>query len=393
MHGLMEIGALDAARLHLIAVFLVSGIACGIIYVLRSLYLPFTERRRDCKAVQAAHSTPTPRIGGVGIIVGLIPMVLLLPAGTRDLFGIICLSLIPLVAAGLAEDLGYHVAPRWRLLAAACSSVVVILALGAMLPKLDVWGLDTLMTWTPFAGAFTIFACAGLCHAFNLIDGLNGLSAGTGVVAALGLASIASAAGESNMAGMNLMLVAVLLGFLAFNFPFGKIFLGDVGAYTLGHILAWFSIALLIQVPELSPWAVLLVFFWPVADTFLAIYRRRRAGRPTDAPDRLHFHQLAMRAIEITLFGKNQRRITNPLTTLLMMPMISAPVLTGVLLWNRPLAAFAAVCAFALLFVGTYRFGLRMARTYRLTAEPLPSADGSLASAARFLLRRGLAGR
>ena len=119
--------------------------------------------------------------------------------------------------------------------------------------------------------------------------------------------------------------MAPLLGFFVFNFPLGAIFLGDAGAYGLGHILSWLAISLMIRVPEVTPWAVLLIFFWPIADTFFAIYRRRIAGRPTDQPDRLHFHQLVMRALEITLTGRKLRRLTNPMSTVVMMPLFTAP--------------------------------------------------------------------
>lgn len=68
---------------------------------------------------------------------------------------------------------------------------------------------------------------------------------------------------------MLLMLSCAVAGFLLFNFPFGKIFLGDAGAYTLGHTLVWVAIGLNSVSSEISPWAILLIFFWPVADTML----------------------------------------------------------------------------------------------------------------------------
>ena len=132
----------------------------------------------------------------------------------------------------------------------------------------------------PFAIAFTIFAGAGICNGFNLIDGVNGLSASVGVMAALSMAAIAARSGDAAMIDLNMIVIGSLLGFLVFNFPLGKIFLGDAGAYGLGHILSWFAIALMVRLDDLTPWAVMLIFFWPVADTFLAIYRRRRSGRP-----------------------------------------------------------------------------------------------------------------
>jgi UDP-N-acetylmuramyl pentapeptide phosphotransferase/UDP-N-acetylglucosamine-1-phosphate transferase len=358
----MEILSLSYAFL---IVFTASAGVCMVILLSRRIHMPLAERRLDTGAIQAAHSHPTPRIGGLSLIMSLLLMALLLPTEMGKHVWMITVSVTPIAIAGLAEDMGFHIRPKWRLAAAALSSVLAIAMLGVWLLRTSLPGLDTLMLWSPFAMAFTVFACAGLCNAFNLIDGLNGLAAGMGVIAALGLSAIAIKTGQAEMAGMQMMLIAGLLGFLVFNFPLGKIFLGDMGAYALGHILAWSAIILLHRVPDLSPWAVLLIFFWPVADTLFAIYRRRRAGRPTDMPDRLHFHQLVMRAIEITLTGRVRRQVANPLATLLMAPLFAAPVAVGVLLWNLPLAAFMAVCCFAALFVVTYGVGLRATRRYR----------------------------
>ena len=86
--------------------------------------------------------------------------------------------------------------------------------------------------------------------------------------------------------------------YVILNFPWEN-FYGDGGAYVLGHLLVWCAILLINHEPEISPFAILLIFFWPVADTGLAIWRRWKLGNPTDRPDRLHFHQLAMRFLEI----------------------------------------------------------------------------------------------
>ena len=65
--------------------------------------------------------------------------------------------------------------------------------------------------------------------------------------------------------------------------------MGDAGAYTLGHLLVWIAIILVNQNALISPFAILLIFFWPVADTGLAIWRRWKLGNPSDRPDRLTF--------------------------------------------------------------------------------------------------------
>ena len=189
----------------------------------------------------------------------------------------------------------------------------------------------------------------GVVNAFNLIDGLNGLSSYVSISIAASMAIIAYQVENPQLSIFLSLLVAAVLGFLALNFPFGKIFLGDGGAYSLGHILVWSAVLLINKATEVSPFAILLIFFWPVADTGLAIWRRWKLGNPADRPDRLHFHQLAMRFLEIRFFGREKRQIVNPLSTLLLAPMISLPQVLGVIFWNNYFATVVSTLGVVLL--------------------------------------------
>ena len=163
-----------------------------------------------------------------------------------------------------------------------------------------------IQTWDPCFDTLLFFRlCNHVCFAtagvvnVNLIDGLNGLSGYTAASIAFSISIISFRVADIQTTLFLVLLVATLMGFLALNFPFGKIFLGDGGAYVLGHLLVWSSVMLVENSVGVSTFAILLVFFWPVADTGLAIWRRWKLGNPTDRPDRLHFHQLTMRYLEI----------------------------------------------------------------------------------------------
>lgn len=341
-------------------IFLASFIICAVLVSAKSYHLHHSTRVTDQGAVQSAHKTPTPRIGGIGIVTALVGALLISSHGDlRTPMMLFSFSLVPVFMAGLAEDIGRVTSPRARLMAAALSSMIAITLLHAWIPRSDVPGLDFLLSFTPFAVLVTVLWGAGLCHAFNLIDGLNGLAAGAGILTALGLSAIALQSGDTVLAVTALGVVPAILGFLVLNWPFGKIFLGDAGAYSIGHVLGWLGVIVLVRVENVSVFAVALVFFWPVAETFFTIYRRIRAGRRPDQPDRLHCHQLIMRGLEISLIGRGRRNVSNPLTALLMLPLMGAPVLTGVLLWDRPRLATVAMALFALAYVQTYLIGVR----------------------------------
>lgn len=274
-------------------------------------------------------------------------------------------TLSPILIAGLLEDIGVSVSLRVRLTAAVAAGLVTSVAWGIWVKSVGIPGVDYLLTYAPIAISLSVLGAAGVTNAFNLIDGLNGLVGFIALSTAFSLAVISNELGLYNFQALLIMLSCAVAGFLVFNFPFGKIFLGDAGAYTLGHTLVWVAIALTNVAPEISPWAILLIFFWPVADTMLSIWRRKRRGLRADQPDRLHFHQLALRYMEIRYFGRRKRAIANPCATLLLMPLVVAPQIVGVMLIENDSGAKIAVAFFAVLFVAAYLFGLRHTKQIR----------------------------
>ena len=331
----------------------------------------------DIGAVQSAHSGFVPRVGGLAIYIsllslipflsfGLIPLTVVFEFDSFELTFLI-LSAAPVFAIGLFEDLGYYMSPNARLVASAVSSFIVIIIFKVWLHKLGIPGFDTLLIFTPFAILFTVFATVGVVNSFNLIDGLNGLSGYVSISIALSLSLIAFKANNLQFVIFFALLIAAVMGFLVLNFPFGKIFLGDGGAYALGHLLVWSAILLINQATEISSFTILLIFFWPVADTGLAIWRRWKLGSPADRPDRLHFHQLVMRFLEIRFFGREKRKVVNPLSTIILVPLVSVPQILGVLLWNNFEATVLATFGVAVLFVTTYLWGVGMAKSGRMT--------------------------
>ena len=89
---------------------------------------------------------------------------------------------------------------------------------------------------------------------------------------------------------------ALVLGFFLVNFPFGKIFLGDGGAYFAGFLLAGLGVLLPMRNPETSAWTAILICAYPVIETLASMRRKaRRDGHSVGQPDRVHWHMLAYR--------------------------------------------------------------------------------------------------
>ena len=354
--------------------FFVSFILCLIIII--SSGYGFSRRGEvDEVAIQSAHSGFVPRVGGLAIYISILVLIPLLSFGFIPLSMVfdldaeqltfLILSAAPVFSVGLAEDLGYNMSSKARLIASAASSLIAILLFKVWLDSLGIPVVDTLLIFTPFGILFTIFATVGVVNAFNLIDGLNGLSSYVTVSVAFSLSIIAFQAGNPQASIFLVLLIAAVMGFMVLNFPMGKIFLGDGGAYALGHLLVWSSIVLINNASAVSTFAILLVFFWPVADTGLAIWRRWKLGNPADRPDRLHFHQLAMRFLEIRFFGRDNRETTNPVATLILIPLISAPQLLGILFWDDFKATVWSTVLVTVIFVATYLIGISLAKRGR----------------------------
>ena len=223
-------------------------------------------------------------------------------------------------------------------------------------------GLDALLSISVIGIIFTVFAAAGVANAFNLIDGINGLSSFVTLSTALALSIVATLADHPDLGVLFVIMFSIVAGFFVVNYPFGKLFLGDGGAYMLGHTLVWPAISLTNFDKDISAFAILLIFFWPVADTLLTIWRRKALGTPHDRPDRLHFHHLVMRSLEIKYFGKSKRSLTNPLATLIIMPLVVFPQFLGVIFaYNHSMAIFSVIFV-GTLYIVTYLAGIKIAK-------------------------------
>ena len=111
--------------------------------------------------------------------------------------------------------------------------------------------------------------------------------------------------------------------------------------------------------PEISPLALLLIFLWPITDMLLSMLHRKRSGKPIGQPDWFHFHQTVMRLLEIQFFTRSRRNLTNPLGTLIILPMAIAPMVLAIVFKTQTSAAFIAFWGFVALFAVAYRWALR----------------------------------
>ena len=306
-------------------------------------------------AVQSFHARPTPRIGGIGIYLALlVAFATVDDSDTRQMLATMLLAGAPALAVGALEDITHRVGVAARLLATLASGALACELGGVVLTHLGIPLVDALLPFMPLAMAFTAFALAGVANAFNIIDGLNGLASGTAAIALLGIAFVAAQAADAPLAFTALVLAAAIAGFWLMNFPWGKIFLGDGGAYFTGFAVAWLAVLLPMRNPSVSPWASLLICGYPVIEAVYSIIRRRFQGHPPGQADRAHLHSLVATRLAGRLRGVDPT-LQNSAVSLLMWICAAIPAFLGVTFSGRTpwLALSAAICL--LLYHWLYR--------------------------------------
>jgi UDP-N-acetylmuramyl pentapeptide phosphotransferase/UDP-N-acetylglucosamine-1-phosphate transferase len=300
--------------------------------------------------VQKIHEAPTPRIGGIAVMGGLLIGLALADSPARSVLVPMLVAALPTFAVGMWEDVTKRVRVRTRLGITMLSGLLGCLMTGASLTRVNVVGLDLLFaSIAPVSVLFTAFAVTGAANSFNIIDGFNGLSAGVAIVCLSALAAIAAMAGDRAIVQACAFIGVAAFGFLLVNFPWGKIFLGDGGAYLLGFLIGWLAIWLPMRNPGVSVWATLLVCAYPILETGFSIVRRHRRDRSPGDADRLHLHSLVQRRVVSRLFPNASGLMRNSVTGAVMWVAALIPALLATRFPGNSvlLAVTFALCALA----------------------------------------------
>lgn len=282
----------------IVASFLATLIATGLV---RYFSMQHSVGHDKDEGVQKFHTQTTSRLGGVGLIVGFFVAIALsvktMPE-VASLSGWLLIASLPVFVGGLVEDLTHRVSPSMRLGLAMASSLFVLFVLNVGVSKTDIFWIDHLLQMQPVYFGLTIVVVSGFINATNIIDGFHGLASGTISLVLLGLAALAAQSGDWALVNLCLLSCAVVLGFFGWNWPLGKIFLGDAGAYLLGFWTIELGLLVVNRCTSISPMAPLLVGLYPIVETLFSMYRRKFVrSHPMGHPDSLHLHTLLFRRV------------------------------------------------------------------------------------------------
>ncbi|MSP86328.1 MAG: hypothetical protein EXR38_01540 [Methylotenera sp.] len=299
---------------HIILVFMLATIVS---FLLCDLLVRYAHLHQHLTAdpfigkVQAFHLEPTPRIAGVAIFIATLSgcslSCVLEETQLHKNFFLISLIMasIPAFCGGLAEDIFKNVGVAQRLLLTLISAAIAacIIDKGLTLYHVDAVWMDKLLSIEVISLLFTLFVVGGFTNAINLIDGYNGLVGGFMVVALTAITIAAFLVNDAMIASISIIMIGAILGFLAWNWPRGKIFLGDGGSYFIGFISAELCLLLLYHNPTVSPWFPLAIFIYPVFETLFTMFRRTFIHKTLNTePDANHLHQMIFKL----LLNRNQ---------------------------------------------------------------------------------------
>lgn len=309
--------------------------------------------------VQKFHTKPTPRIGGIPIVLGLVAAWVKAPQDVKDLLITVLFAGVPAFLFGLAEDITKRVGVTQRLIATIASGLLAWWFSGYSISRVDIWGVDWLLQFTLASVLFTAFAVGGVANSINIIDGFNGLASATASLAFVGFGMIAWQVGDPQLASVAVVMAACVFGFFCVNWPFGKIFLGDGGSYFVGFALAWVAVLLIERNPGVSAFAALVVCVHPVTEVLFSIYRRRIKQMHFGQPDRLHFHSLVKRRYVVRWFAGHSPRFRNSTAGLLVASMTVAAIVAANLTYD---SAVSSAATFVVLVFGYVAIYVRMVR-------------------------------
>ena len=315
----------------------------------------------DLSGPQKLHGAPVPRVGGIGIFLGVVAGGLLLVWRDRGLgeFALLLIACgIPAFASGLTEDLTKTQTPRRRLFFTAVSAALSVVAVEAVIERTAIPGLDWIVSFPLGAGAVTVFVVAGVANSLNIIDGLNGLASMCATLILVSIGYVAFQVGDTTIVWLAVAGAGAVFGFFVWNFPLGLIFLGDGGAYFVGFYISELAILLLHRNPDVSPMFPLLVCIYPVFETVFSIYRRvMLRGHPAGMPDGIHLHSLIYRRVMRWAVGRQSKRSLtrrNSMTSPYLWMLCMTSVVPAMLFWDSTPVLAGFILAFGIVYTALY---------------------------------------
>jgi UDP-N-acetylmuramyl pentapeptide phosphotransferase/UDP-N-acetylglucosamine-1-phosphate transferase len=192
---------------------------------------------------------------------------------------------------------------------------------------------------------------AAITNGMNMIDGVNGLCAVVALAILGTFIFLSYKTGDAIMLLTNFYIILILVPFLVFNYPNGKIFLGDAGAYSLGLIASMLSIIFFGRHPEISPWSAVLILIYPAIEVIFTLCRRLLYSQKHFQPDRLHIHNKLFDILsQKSDYKKNPNLFVMPFLLILYV----LPAVLTITFYSEPFYIKLSIVCYISLYTGIY---------------------------------------
>jgi len=297
------------------------------IFLIQALKNPiFVPIQNIYQADQKIHKGYIPRLGGFCILFTLV-VLSITDVFESALLNYMLLASIPLISITLFEDIFNNIQPKFRLIAIFLSAFFILQYDPLTLPMITMPFFGLLFQsyqWTLYL--FFIFALAVIINGYNLIDGVNGLALCFSIATLTILMMLSFNSGDMETYVLTKYFILALLIQLFFNYPYPRMFFGDLGAYVIALYIGFLIIFLFGQFSNLLTWQVLLILFYPAYEILFTVVRRVFLGLKIFEADTQHLHQLIY---AVLLTKTKSSLLANNLVVLIMIP-----------IWAFPLAYF-----------------------------------------------------
>ena len=270
-------------------------VACGLSFVLTAVLRRYalTRNMLDVPNDRSSHTVPTPRGGGVSIVVTFLISLGVLWSwgliGSHFFFGAAGAGLLVAIV-GFMDD-HRHIAPRWRLLGHFSGAAWMLVWTGGLAP-IELAGIVFDLRWA--GDLLALFYLVWMLNLYNFMDGIDGIASVEAICVCLGACLLYWVNGYPGLIWLPLLLAMSVLGFLFWNFPPAKIFMGDAASGFLGVILGILSLqAAAVEPRFLWGWLILLGVF--IVDATFTLLRRLLRGDKVFEAHRSHAYQYASR--------------------------------------------------------------------------------------------------
>jgi UDP-N-acetylmuramyl pentapeptide phosphotransferase/UDP-N-acetylglucosamine-1-phosphate transferase len=253
---------------------------------------------------------------------------------------------------GIKEDLFHNVEPPIRLLALLFVGWLFIVKFTGPLPILtDIPLIGKLFLVQGGISFFYILSMVTVANGMNLIDGVNGLCGAVALCILSALLFLSYKTTDITMLYLIFSVILILIPFMLMNYPYGRIFLGDLGAYSLGLIVSMLTIILFGRHPEISPWGAVLILIYPATEVVFSLLRRSIKGVSIFHADISHLH------LKLFHFFRPQphyKKIANALVTPTLSVLWLFPLLAFTWVYQNLLFIWIAIILFSALYVLLY---------------------------------------